>query len=325
MPRQGGKQQASQPQRTNCTLVVSIGCDSGASIRGLLTATQHALGQPVLTTLIASTSSPPPMSQPAHRDLLEDLPDDEPWPPVPPNLNFSAIQVEKPELAVSMNSMLYRIKNDPSKVFKMRAEYREYQLQDAAGDCALPVRGKVLGKPKIGDVSFYGFLMDLATPVISANILPSQRRDIMHQMIGVVQRLHARGIVHGDIKLENMLLDDQGTLRLCDFAEGRYVDEDEDVWEGRSTMHFDSPNRLVRGQQAGRSLPPPVMEDDLYGLGLSIWQLYTGGIPHDEVVGDDLELREIQQKGETVDVEEVDDLEARGIIMGLLRGGGARI
>ncbi|KAL2199412.1 NACHT domain-containing protein [Corynascus similis CBS 632.67] len=97
-----------------------------------------------------------------------------------------------------------------------------------------------------GEIIYMGFLMDVAAPIIvpsgQAPVLPpSRRRDLMHQMIWLVQRLHAKRIVHGDLKLENMLLDDQGNLRLCDFAEGRYVDEDERVWEGMSTWHYGSP------------------------------------------------------------------------------------
>lgn len=268
------------------------------------------------------------MSQFANRDLLEDLPDDEPWPPVPPDVDIAAIEVETPELIVTANSMLYRIKGHPSKVYKMGGEFREYQLQQAAGDCAIPVRGKVLGKPRIGngEIFFYGFIMDLATPIPTTSLPPLRRRDIIDQMIRTVERLHAeRGIIHRDIKPENMLLDNQGILRLCDFGEGRYVDEDEHVWDGSSTWHFESPNRLLRGQQFGRHPPPPTIEDDLYGLGLSIWQLYTGRIPHEDIAGDDPDLKERQRNGETVNVAAIHDQEARGIITSLLRRGGARI
>jgi hypothetical protein len=252
--------------------------------------------------------------------------DDEPWPPVPPDVDTTKLEVEMPELAVSANSTLYRVKGQPSTVFKFRADPREYQLQKAAGDCAIPVRGRVLGKSTVGtgSVFFYGFLMDLAAP-IPKTLSPPQRRDIMHQMIRTVQELHAKRIVHGDIKLENMLLDSCGKLRLCDFAEGRYLDEDESVWEGNSTWHFESPNRLRRGEQLGHGLPPPIIEDDLYGLGLSIWQLYTGRTPHEDMVNDDLGLKERQRNGQTVNVGEVGVPEARDIIAKLLRGGGARI
>lgn len=264
------------------------------------------------------------------------IPTDERWPPVPPDVDRNAIEVETPEISIIGNSMLYRVKGHPHIVYKARAESREYELQKAAGDCAIPVRGRVMFKSaSAGDIICMGFLMDLATSItIPTGPAPlpaldlsssSQRRDIMHQMIWLVQRLHTKGIVHGDLKLENMLLDNQGKLRLCDFAKGRYVDEDERVWDGCSTWHYESPNRLLRGERMGMDPAPPTIEDDLYGLGLSIWHLYTGKMPHEDMAGDDEGLKERQRKGETVDVAKIDDPEAREIITGLLRQGGARL
>ena len=122
--------------------------------------------------------------------------------------------------------------------------------------------------------------------------LPSQRRSIMHQMIRIVERLHTKRIIHGGVELENMFLDKQDLVRLCDFGEGRYIGEDERIWSGASTMHFESPNRLQRAQQSGRDPPPPIVKDGICGLGLSTWQLHTGEIPHGDVAGDDLELKE---------------------------------
>jgi hypothetical protein len=69
---------------------------------------------------------------------------------VPPDADFDALDVEMPELAVIANCMIYRIKGQPSKVsgFKFGGEDREYQVHKAAGDCAIPVCGKLVGKPK---------------------------------------------------------------------------------------------------------------------------------------------------------------------------------
>ncbi|KAK3293174.1 kinase-like domain-containing protein [Chaetomium fimeti] len=267
---------------------------------------------------------------PMDRDVLED----QRWPPAPPDVAWATIEREMPELVITGNSTLYKVKGHAGMVYKSRGDLREYELQKAAGDCAIPVRGRVMTKVFNGDIACMGFLMDLATPIIAPTgpapppalvLPPSQRRDIMYQMVSAVQRLHTKRVVHGDLKLENMLLDNQGKLRLCDFAEGRYVDEDESLWEGSSTWHYESPNRLLRGEQVGMDPAPPTTEDDLYGLGLSIWHLYTGKMPHEDLLGDDLGLKERQRNGETVDVAKVDDPEAREIIRGFLRLGGARI
>jgi serine/threonine protein kinase len=239
-------------------------------------------------------------------------------PPLKPrHLNFPSLRT-----ACSTES-----KGIPPRSTYLEVNFENTNFKRTSGIAAIPVRGKVLGKPAIGngEIFFYGFMMDLATPIIPTTLPPLQRRGIMHQMIRTVQQLHSKRIVYGDVKLENMLLDNLGRLRLCDFCEARYVDEDEHVWDGSSTLHFESPNRLLRAQQFGRDPPPPIMEDDLYGLGLSIWQLYTGKIPHEDVAGDDLELKEKQSNGKTVNVAAVHDQEARGIITRLLCKGGARI
>ncbi|SPQ27196.1 319c3ad1-af28-4f30-b098-62a853082285 [Thermothielavioides terrestris] len=157
-------------------------------------------------------------------------PENEPCPPVPPDVDMSTFELETPELAITGNSMLYRVKGRPGIVYKGRGLDREYELQKAAGDCAIPVRGRVMLKSYDGEIICMGFLMDLATPLIvpwgpapppAAVLPPNRHRDIMHQMIRLIERLHAERIVHGDVRLENMLLDSQGELRLCDFGTAR--------------------------------------------------------------------------------------------------------
>jgi len=47
--------------------------------------------------------------------------DDELWPPVPPDVDTTKLEVETPELAVSGNGTLYRVKGQASTVYKVRA------------------------------------------------------------------------------------------------------------------------------------------------------------------------------------------------------------
>lgn len=207
----------------------------------------------------------------------------------------------------------------------MGGEQRGYDLHKAAGDCAIKAHGRVLCKiPPDGTISFQGFFMDLATPVSYLMTTPMQRRQIIREMIEAIESLHEKGIIHGDVKLENMLLDAEGHLRLCDFEEGLFEDEDEESWEGNVTWHYVSPNRRNREEKLGRDAPPR-KEDDLYGLGLSIWSVYTGQVPFEEIARDDLALREVLLRGDTVDTDLIDNEEIRGFVQGYLRDGGARI
>jgi hypothetical protein len=66
-----------------------------------------------------------------------------------------------------------------------------------------------------------------------------------------------------------------------------------------------------------------VVEDDLYALGLSIWELRSGKMPFDGVYADD--IREMVKSGQTVDVTRVWVEAVRGVICDYLRCAGARI
>lgn len=168
--------------------------------------------------------------------------------------------------------------------------------------------------------------MDLATPLPKWEPASAvERRQMADKMIETVQKLHTtKHMIHGDVKLDNMLVDAHGHVRLCDFEEVRFKDEDEDAWDGSMTWHYASPDRWRMEVEMDR-IPPPTKVDDLYGLGLSIWELYTGVMPLEDLAQDDVELRERLPKGETVDVMAVDDVEVREVIKGLIRHGGAQV
>lgn len=66
---------------------------------------------------------------------------------------------------------------------------------------------------------------------------------------------------------------------ICDFAEARRLDRDPTDWEGDVTPHYMSPLRCQACDWPESRVHPPTVEDDLYVLGLSIWELYTGKVP----------------------------------------------
>jgi serine/threonine protein kinase len=84
--------------------------------------------------------------------------------------------------------------------------------------------------------------------------------------------VHRQGAVHRDLKPDNVLVDRRGTVRVVDFGLATYTDPDLGFAPGTmGTFTYMAPETLT-----GRSTPA----SDVYGLGLLMYELFTGGGPH---------------------------------------------
>ena len=50
-------------------------------------------------------------------------------------------------------------------------------------------------------------------------------RSYLYQLLSGLRYLHKHGIIHRDVKPENLLVDKEGTLKLCDFGFARKMNE----------------------------------------------------------------------------------------------------
>ena len=97
-------------------------------------------------------------------------------------------------------------------------------------------------------------------------------------LVGTLERIHARGIVHKDIKLENILINrSQGQIKLTDFGIASLISRESqslqnpDSLEG--TLEYMSP------EQTGRINRAVDYRSDYYSLGVVLYRLLTGGLP----------------------------------------------
>ena len=190
-------------------------------------------------------------------------------------------------------------------VLKLYGSKYEMNMIHLAGDCAVIVMG-----PVIQDGKQLGFLMKRETPLGEARTSSdAEKKSIMYMMKRVVKELHmGKGIVHGDLKLDNMLQCSDGTVRLCDFA-GAFKVHDPSPPTPIYTPQWLSPYRALHSKE------PPTMDDDLFALGVCIWELFTGKKPF-EGKG----ARELICQGETINVNEIEDEEARNVVKELMSG-----
>ena len=98
-------------------------------------------------------------------------------------------------------------------------------------------------------------------------------RSIAAQLTGALAALHAEGIVHGDVKPENVRLDDAGRAVLLDL--GLAVDLTETDEAGREShagsLAYLSPER-AQGSE-------PTEAADVYALGVTLYEIATGVHP----------------------------------------------
>ncbi len=98
---------------------------------------------------------------------------------------------------------------------------------------------------------------------------------IVRQVCKALSVAHAEGIVHRDIKPDNLMLTSRGDLKLVDLGIAKRVDEDQSITQtGQSigTPHYISPEQ-IRGQKDIDA------RADVYSLGATLYHLVTGHTP----------------------------------------------
>lgn len=99
---------------------------------------------------------------------------------------------------------------------------------------------------------------------------------IIVRVAGALEYLHGHGIIHRDLKSTNVLVLEDGRVKLLDFGTVRLVHAPEaltDPGEFVGTFQYASPEQLTGGTIDARS--------DLYGLGVLAYRLLSGRRPLD--------------------------------------------
>ncbi|MCI0709117.1 MAG: serine/threonine protein kinase, partial [Chloroflexi bacterium] len=98
--------------------------------------------------------------------------------------------------------------------------------------------------------------------------------DMLTQLVSALNLAHQRGVVHRDIKPDNILLDEENNVYLSDFGIAKDLtapsqDSDPDLFEG--SLLYVSPEQLLGKQVTPRT--------DIYSLGIVLYELLAGKHP----------------------------------------------
>ena len=99
---------------------------------------------------------------------------------------------------------------------------------------------------------------------------------IMLQLCEAVKAVHAKNIIHRDIKPQNIYYASDGGIKLGDFGISILLDSDINVNENKKVMgtaQYLAPE-LVYGEKA-------TFQSDIYSMGITFFELLTGRVPFD--------------------------------------------
>jgi tetratricopeptide (TPR) repeat protein/predicted Ser/Thr protein kinase len=174
---------------------------------------------------------------------------------------YVALKVIKPELA-SNPQILARFKQELLLAHQVthRNVIRTYDLSEADGVKFITMEF-IEGK-------------DLRTLIREKQkFTPEETVDVMEQVCKALDAAHSVGVIHRDLKPQNIMLDEAGRVLVMDFGLARTLEGDGMTQSGAllGTMEYMSPEQALGKHLDQRS--------DIFALGLIMFELLTGKMP----------------------------------------------
>jgi eukaryotic-like serine/threonine-protein kinase len=96
--------------------------------------------------------------------------------------------------------------------------------------------------------------------------------DYTCQISNAVDHAHKHGVLHRDLRPSNVLVTDNGMLKVADFGTSRFLEI-----AAHGTTIIGSPPYMAPEQFRGKA----VFASDIYSLGVTMYQMLTGTLPYD--------------------------------------------
>lgn len=176
------------------------------------------------------------------------------------------------ERTVAIKSMLRAVASDSAQLERFRREARAVAQLNHPHIVQVIDVGEDHGAPFI--VFEY-----VAGETLKARIRRLGRLDVTEalaysiEIARALEAAHSKGIVHRDVKPQNVLLDEDGRAKVTDFGIARTLEEDGLTADGRvlGTTDYVSPEQAL-----GRRVGP---QSDLYSLGIVLYEMLVGDVP----------------------------------------------
>lgn len=139
---------------------------------------------------------------------------------------------------------------------------------------------------KVYDVSFGDMIQYIVMEYIDGITLKEyierqgviEWKDVLHlttQVLRALQHAHESGIVHRDIKPQNIMLLQDGTIKVTDFGIARFSDKATRTMTDQAigSVHYIAPEQARGDVTDGKT--------DIYSVGVMLYEMLTGKLPFD--------------------------------------------
>ncbi len=139
---------------------------------------------------------------------------------------------------------------------------------------------------KVYDVSFGDLIQYIVMEYIDGITLKEyierqgslRWKDAVHftiQILKALQHAHDKGIVHRDVKPQNIMLLSDGTIKVADFGIARFARNEQRTITDKAigSVHYISPEQ-ARGEKTDEKA-------DIYSVGVILYEMLTGKLPFD--------------------------------------------
>jgi predicted Ser/Thr protein kinase len=108
----------------------------------------------------------------------------------------------------------------------------------------------------------------------AGQLTDEQKLVLARQSAEALAHAHDRGVIHRDVKPGNILVREDGVVKVSDFGIGKFLTGDADLTQ--TGQMIGSPSYMSPEQIRGEKLDP---RSDIFGLGVVLYEMFTGSRP----------------------------------------------
>lgn len=173
---------------------------------------------------------------------------------------------------VAVKVLKQEFRDDTAFISKFRVE-----AQAAAG-LAHP---NIVNVYDVGDDhGIYFIVMELVEGITLKDYIGKKGRLAVREATSIavqvsmgLQAAHKKGIVHRDVKPQNIIISTDGKVKVTDFGIARAASSNTISSNVMGSVHYSSPEQARGGYSDAKS--------DIYSLGITLFEMLTGHVPFD--------------------------------------------